>query len=484
MPELHDMSAHALRGLLDNRTISSRELTQAYLERIHALEPSLHAFITVAAEDALRMADEADRIIEAGQSLPWTGIPVALKDNLCTCGMPTTCGSRILDGFVPPYDAHVVERLRAQHAVFLGKLNMDEFAMGSSTENSAMGVTRNPWDTSRVPGGSSGGSAAAVAAGMCAAALGSDTGGSIRQPASYCGVVGMKPTYGRVSRYGLVAYASSLDQIGPVTRSVQDCAAMLRALCGKDQRDSTSVDLPADDLDRLPSEALKGCRIGLPKEYFGAGVAEPVRQSVLDAARLMEAQGATLMDISLPCTDYGLACYYVLAPSEASSNLARYDGVKYGYRAAHSGGHTDLTEQSRAEGFGDEVKQRIMIGTYALSAGYYDAFYVKAQKVRTLIRQEFDRAFEAVDMLVTPTAPTTAFLIGQNADDPLAMKLNDVCTIPVNIAGLPAISAPCGLADGLPVGVQMIGRPWEERSLCAYALAYEQARGAFPAPPI
>lgn len=345
-----------------------------------------------------------------------------------------------------------------------------------------MGVTRNPWDTSRVPGGSSGGSAAAVAAGLCAAALGSDTGGSIRQPASYCGVVGMKPTYGRVSRYGLVAYASSLDQIGPVARSVQDCATLLRAICGKDRRDSTSVDLSSDDLDSLRSGALTGRRIGLPKEYFGAGISDAVRTSVMDAAKLMEAQGATLVDVSLPCTDYGLACYYVLAPSEASSNLARYDGVKYGCRADHSGGHTDLTEQTRAEGFGDEVKQRIMIGTYALSAGYYDAFYLKAQKVRTLIRREFDQAFEQVDMLVTPTAPTTAFPIGQNADDPLAMKLNDICTIPVNIAGLPAISVPCGLADGLPVGVQLIGRPWEERALCEYALAYEAARGAFPRP--
>lgn len=476
MSELHALTIHKARQLLDNGEISSRELTQAVLDRIKCVEPKVRAFITLTSELALQQAASADLRLQSKEGHDaLTGIPLALKDNLCTRGVLTTCASRILRNFVPPYDAHVVEQLKQRHSVFVGKTNLDEFAMGSSTENSGFFVTRNPWNLDCVPGGSSGGSAAAVAADMCLAALGSDTGGSIRQPAGLCGVVGMKPTYGRVSRSGLVAYASSLDQIGPITKDVTDCALLMNAICGKDPRDSTSVDLPVPNFTAALIPDVKGLRIGVPKEFFAQGVATEVAEAIYTAVRLLEGQGAIVEETSLPTVEYGLACYYILAPAEASSNLARYDGVKYGWRTQELAGHVGMVEKTRGEGFGAEVKQRIMIGTYALSAGYYDAYYLKAQQVRTLIRRDFNRAFEQYDVLVTPVSPTVAFRIGEKADDPLAMKLADVCTIPVNIAGLPALSLPCGFQDGLPIGMQIIGKPWDEETILRIAYTFEQA---------
>lgn len=476
MNGLHTLTIHEADNLLRKREISSRELTQAVLERTEAVEPRVRAYITLTPDLAMQQAEEADRLLQADDGMDaLSGIPIALKDNLCTRGVLTTCASEILQNFVPPFDAHVVEQLRRRRAVFTGKTNMDEFAMGSSTENSAFFVTRNPWNLDCVPGGSSGGSAAAVAADMCIAALGSDTGGSIRQPAALCGVVGMKPTYGRVSRYGLVAYASSLDQIGPITKDVTDCAILLNAICGKDRRDSTSVEVPVPDFTAALVPDVTGLRIGVPKEFFAQGVASEVAEAVYQAVCLLESLGATAEETSLPYIEYGLACYYILAPAEASSNLARYDGVKYGWRTQELAGHIDMVEKTRGEGFGAEVKQRIMIGTYALSAGYYDAYYLKAQQVRTLIRRDFDRAFEQYDVLVTPTSPTVAFRIGEKAGDPLAMKLADVCTIPVNIAGLPALAMPCGFHDGLPIGLQIIGKPWDEETVLRVAYTFEQA---------
>jgi aspartyl-tRNA(Asn)/glutamyl-tRNA(Gln) amidotransferase subunit A len=472
--ELVRLTAVEARALLDRREISALELLEAHLAQIERLEPTLHAFITVAPELARRQARAADDRLARGEGDLLTGIPVALKDVLCTVDAPTTAGSRILQGFRSPYDATVVARLRAQDAVFVGKANTDEFAMGSSTENSAYGPTRNPWDPDRVPGGSSGGSAAAVAAGEAMVALGSDTGGSIRQPAGFCGIVGLKPTYGRVSRYGLVAFASSLDQIGPFGRTVADVAMLLQVIAGHDPADSTSVPLPVPDYRAALTGDIRGLRIGIPVEYRVPGMDQAVERVIEDALALLQELGAELVPVSLPHTEYALATYYIIAPSEASANLARYDGVKYGLSLP---GETLLERylRTRGEGFGPEVKRRIMLGTYALSAGYYDAYYVKAQKVRTLIKRDFDEAFARVDVIAAPTSPTVAFRLGERTADPLQMYLSDVFTIPANMAGLPAIAVPCGFAHALPVSLQFMGRPFDEPTLLRVAHAYEQA---------
>lgn len=460
--------------MLNGGQTSAREVTEAALQRIATLEPQIQAFLTVSEKEALEQADAIDAKRKSGEPLGLlAGIPIALKDNMCTKGIKTTAGSKILHDFVPPYDATVVARLKEAGAVIIGKANLDEYAMGSSTENSGFHTTRNPWNTECVPGGSSGGSVAAVCAGMVPIALGSDTGGSIRQPAALCGIVGMKPTYGRVSRYGLIAYASSLDQIGPIGKTVADCALQLQVIAGHDPMDSTSADVPVPNFSNYP-DTIKGLRIGIPKEYFGSGIQPEIAETVQKAIQKLSELGAELDECSLPYTEYALAAYYILAPAECSSNLARFDGVKYGHRAVDPTGHIGLTEKSRAEGFGAEVKQRIMIGTYALSAGYYDAYYKRAQQVRTLIREDFNRAFERFDLLLTPTTPSTAFRIGEKAD-PLEMKLADVCTLPVNMAGLPALSQPCGFVEGLPVGLQFIARPFQEQTLFQAAAAYEQA---------
>jgi aspartyl-tRNA(Asn)/glutamyl-tRNA(Gln) amidotransferase subunit A len=474
---LHGLTIHEAHARLKARRISARELYQSVESRIATVEPDLHAYLSLTRDLARQQADEADRRFRSGEGItPLTGIPIALKDNLCAADVKTTCASKILETFVPPYDATVVSRLRAAGAVFTGKTNMDEFAMGSSTENSAFGATKNPWGRDRIPGGSSGGSAAAVAADECLAALGSDTGGSIRQPAACCGVVGLKPTYGRVSRYGLVAFASSLDQIGPFAKDVEDCALLLNAIAGHDPRDSTSADVPRPDYTADLRTGVRGLRVGVPKEYFVPGMDRAVEESVRTAVRVLEREGAGVEEVSLPHTEYAVAVYYLLATAEASSNLARYDGVKYGYRTKSPTNLMDLYFRSRAEGFGPEVKRRIMLGTYALSSGYYEAYYAKAQRVRTLIKRDFDRAFERVDVIVTPTAPTPAFRIGEKTQDPLQMYLSDIFTISVNLAGVPAVSLPCGFSpDGLPIGLQMIGRPFAESTILRAAAAYERA---------
>ena len=474
--QLTELSIAQARALLGRGEISSVELTRAYLDRIAAIDPRLHSYIPVCADSALQQAAAADQRWAAGNAAPLTGIPLALKDIFVTEGVRTTCASKILDDFVPPYDGTAVARLKAQDAVLLGKLNMDEFAMGSSNENSAAGPCRNPWDTDRVPGGSSGGSAAALAAGLAAGTLGTDTGGSIRQPASFCGVTGMKPTYGRVSRYGVIAYASSLDQVGPLTRSAEDCALLLGAIAGFDPKDSTSVEIPVPDYTAALGGDIRGLRIGLPQEYFIDGLDPEVRAAVDAAIAQLQDLGATLVPVSLPHTDYAVACYYLIATAEASSNLARYDGVRFGLRVDNGGGLSEMYRQSRAAGFGAEVKRRIMLGTYALSSGYYDAYYLKAQKVRTLIRQDFLRAAEQTDLLLTPVAPTTAFRLGEKTDDPLQMYLSDIFTIPVNLAGTCALALPCGFSgSGLPIGLQLIGRPFDESTLLRVGHAYQQA---------
>ncbi|PLY02166.1 MAG: Asp-tRNA(Asn)/Glu-tRNA(Gln) amidotransferase GatCAB subunit A [Desulfuromonas sp.] len=474
--QLTELGIAALQEKLRSKEISSVELTRAYLERIDVTDKEINAYITVTEADALTAATEADRQIAAGTIEPLTGIPVALKDIFLVDGMRTTCASKIIDNFVAPYTSTAVANLKKNGAVILGKLNMDEFAMGSSNENSAVGPARNPWDTSKVTGGSSGGSAAAVAAHQAAATLGTDTGGSIRQPASHCGVVGLKPTYGRVSRYGVIAFASSLDQVGAFARNVTDCATMLGAIAGHDPLDSTSIDRPVPDYRAELSGDLKGVRIGLPKEYFIDGLDADVKAATETAIKTYRDLGAEIIDVSLPHTDYAVACYYLVATAEASSNLARYDGIRYGARVDNGGGLIELYRQTRAAGFGDEVKRRIMLGTYALSSGYYDAYYLKAQKVRTLIRQDFLDAFEKVDTILTPVAPTPAFGIGEKVDDPLQMYLSDIFTIPANLAGTCAMSLPCGFSrQGLPIGLQLIGQPFAEEQILRTAYAFEQA---------
>ena len=484
MTDLYSLTAHEAHRLIGRGEVTSSELTRSCLDRIDAVEDLVKAFVTVTAEDAMaraRSIDAGDAGPRPGASSPLSGIPMQLKDVLCTRGVRTTCSSRMLEEFVPAYDATAAARLYAGGAVLLGKGNMDEFAMGSSTESSAFHATGNPWSLSRAPGGSSGGSAAAVAAGETIYALGSDTGGSIRQPASLCGVVGMRPTYGLVSRFGLVAFASSLDQVGPITKDVTDCATVLGAIAGHDPRDSTSAPGQAVDYARALTGQVVGedgrspLRIGIPKEYFTDRTEPGVRDAVHKATSVLEGLGARLEEVSLPTTRHALACYYVLALSECSDNLARYDGVKFGY--SHQTGEDvwDAMEKTRQYGFGAEVKRRIMLGAYALSAGYHDAYYVKAQKVRTLIRRELDSAFRRVDLLATPTSPSVAFRLGERTDDPLQMYLSDVCTVPASVAGLPAISVPCGFSEGLPVGLQLIGPPMAEATLLRTAHAYEQA---------
>ncbi len=477
--ELLELPYHELRPRL-GRDLSVQEVVEAYLAAIACTDGVVQAYLTVTADLAREQARRWDERIRQGEELPpLVGFPVALKDNLCTRGVRTTCGSRILENFVPPYDATAVRRLVEAGAVILGKTNLDEFAMGSSTEHSAFFPTRNPWDPDYVPGGSSGGSAAAVAARTALGALGSDTGGSVRLPAALCGVVGLKPTYGRVSRYGLVAYASSLDQIGPIARDVTDCALLLRAIAGKDPLDTTSVDLPVPDYAASLRPGVKGLRIGLPKEAFGEGLHPAVREAVLGAVRVLEGEGASVEEVQLPTLEYALPAYYLIACAEVSSNLARYDGVAYGYRSPHATDLYTLYARTRAEGFGPEAKRRIMLGTFALSAGYYEGFYRKAQQVRTLVRRDFERCFARVDLVATPVCPTPGFRLGERLLDPLQMYLVDIYTLPVNLAGLPAISVPCGLWEGLPLAFQLIGRPFDEGTVLRAAYTYEQARGGF-----
>ncbi|MDM7998455.1 MAG: Asp-tRNA(Asn)/Glu-tRNA(Gln) amidotransferase subunit GatA [Dehalococcoidia bacterium] len=474
--DLFRLTVHEAADLLRRREVSSLELTQAALNRISSVESKVRAFVTVCEDLALEQAKAADQRLKDGVATPLTGIPALIKDNMCTDGVRTTCSSRMLENFVPPYDATVVEMLKAAGMVMLGKANMDEFAMGSSNEHSAFFPTRNPWDLGRVPGGSSGGSAVAVASDECFYSLGSDTGGSIRQPAGFCSVVGLKPTYGRVSRFGLIAFASSLDQIGPFTKDVTDCALVMNAISGYDPRDSTSLPQPVPDYTKSLVPDIKGLRLGVPREYFVAGM-QPGVKDIMDAAlaKLQELGVEIDLDVSLPHTPYALAVYYIIAPSEASANLARYDGVKYGFSVKDASSMWDAMEKTKQHGFGPEVKRRIMLGTYALSSGYYDAYYLKAQKVRTLIRREFDRAFEKYDALVTATSPTVPFKIGEKMDDPMQMYLSDICTLPMNVAGIPGISVPAGFVDGLPVGLQIVGKPLSEETLLRVAYAFEQS---------
>ncbi|MBI4843952.1 MAG: Asp-tRNA(Asn)/Glu-tRNA(Gln) amidotransferase subunit GatA [Nitrospirae bacterium] len=473
--ELHSLTIEEARNAMQKGELSPVELADAFIKRIEAVEKKIRAYVTVTKEGAETMAKEAEDAMKKGAESPIAGIALAVKDNICTQGVKTTCSSKILGNFIPPYESTATKKLRDTGYVLIGKTNLDEFAMGSSTENSAFGHTRNPWDITRVPGGSSGGSAAAVAADMCIAALGSDTGGSIRQPASFCGVVGLKPTYGRVSRYGLVAFASSLDQIGPITKNVKDSAILLNVISGHDPKDSTSASVAVPDFTTPLGQDIKGMKIGIPKEYFIEGIEKEVGESVKAAVKQLESLGAIPVEISLPHTGYAVAVYYILATSEASSNLARYDGVKYGLRAEGED-LLDMYMRTRAAGFGAEVKRRILLGTYALSSGYYDAYYRKAQQVRTLIKEDFDRAFEIADAIATPTTPTPAFKAGEKTDDPLQMYLADIFTISANLAGVPGISIPCGFtSQNLPVGLQIIGKHFDEESVLKIAYAYEQS---------
>jgi aspartyl-tRNA(Asn)/glutamyl-tRNA(Gln) amidotransferase subunit A len=475
--KLHELTIQQAHRLLKNREISSAELTRAVLDRINAVENKVDAYLTVSEATAMEQATRADEAISSGQCSPLCGIPLGIKDLMCTRNLRTTCASRILENFIPPYDATVIEKLKQAGAVIVGKLNLDEFAMGSSTENSGFKITRNPWNLKCIPGGSSGGAAAAVAADMCLGALGSDTGGSIRQPASHCGVVGMKPTYGRVSRFGLVAFASSLDQIGPLSKTVTDCAFLMNAICGYDKSDSTSVPMEVPDFTAALNGGLKGVTVGIPKEYSGTEGLDPeVLASVGSAVGVIEELGAKRVDVSLPHTEYAVAVYYVIAPSEASSNLARYDGVKYGLRNNDNTGLMNMYRSTRSKGFGPEVQRRIIIGTYCLSAGYYDAYYGKASQVRTLIVEDFKKAFETCDVILCPVAPTPAFKIGEKIDDPLQMYLSDIFTISANLAGIPGMSVPCGFSsDGLPIGLQLLGKHFNEEILLKVAYAFEQA---------
>src|SRR5665213_455276 len=474
--ELYQKTIHEIAADLKAKKVSSVELTKATMTHLKAVEPKVQSFITITEEVALAQAAEADKRIASGNNLtPLTGVPLGIKDLLCTKGVQTTCASKMLEGFKPPYNATVVERLNAAGAIMVGKTNMDEFAMGSSTETSYYQKTKNPWNLSCVPGGSSGGSASCVSADQAFGSLGSDTGGSIRQPAALCGIVGLKPTYGRVSRYGLIAFASSLDQIGPMTKDVEDCALMMNVIAGHDERDSTSANVAVPDYTVEMKKSIKGLKIGIPKEFFPVGMNPEVTAATKKAIDQLKSLGAEVHEISLPHSPYSLAAYYVLAPSEASSNLARYDGVRYGLRVPGEN-IVEMYSKTRAAGFGPEVKRRIMLGTYALSSGYYDAYYLKALKVRRLIKQDYDQAFEKVDVIVTPTVPNPAFKFGEKTDNPLTMYLEDIFTISINIAGVPALSLPCGLSKtDLPIGLQIIGKPFDEATLLKAAYAYEQS---------
>ncbi|ADL13545.1 Asp-tRNA(Asn)/Glu-tRNA(Gln) amidotransferase subunit GatA [Acetohalobium arabaticum] len=474
--KLYELTAHELNERLIAGEVSAQEIVESVYQRIDEVEDDVQSYITLTKDEALKQAKEVDEKLANGEEVnSLAGIPVAIKDNMCTKGVKTTCASNILHNFEPPYNATVVDKLNEVDTVMTGKTNLDEFAMGSSTENSGFFTTKNPWDLDYVPGGSSGGSAAAVAAGEAVISLGSDTGGSIRQPASLCGVVGMKPTYGFVSRYGLVAFASSLDQIGPFSRDVTDCALALNCLCGHDPQDSTSVEREVPDFTESLVDDVSDMKIGVPKEYFGEGIDGEVEEAVQSAIDKLEELGATCEEVSLPHTEYALPAYYLIAPAEASSNLARYDGVRYGYRNEEADGLVDMFKLTRSEGFGDEVQRRIMLGTYALSSGYYDAYYLKAQKVRTLIKQDFEEAFADYDVLISPTSPTTAFKIGEKSDDPLQMYMSDLCTIPANLAGLPGVSIPCGFdSAGLPIGLQILGDHFAEEKLIQVAYTFEQ----------
>lgn len=473
--DLYKLTAHELHDKLVKKEISSVELTENVYSRIDEVEDKVQAYVTLDKENALAQAAKVDAKIAAGEEIaPLAGIPGAIKDNICTKGLLTTCSSKMLANVVPIYDAHVISNLRADDAIFTGKTNMDEFAMGSTTESSYFHKTYNPWNLERVPGGSSGGSAAAIAAGEAIWSLGSDTGGSIRQPASFNGCVGIKPTYGRVSRYGCVAFASSLDQIGPITRDVTDAATVLNCICGKDEHDSTSLPVDVPDFTKALRADVKGLRIGLPKEYYGEGVDAKVKAEIEKAVKKYEELGAEIVDVSLPHTEYAVITYYIIAPAEASANLARYDGVRYGFRAANATSAPEMTRLSRTEGFGPEVRRRIMLGTYVLSSGYYDAYYKKAMQVRTLIRRDFNEAFEKCDVLLTPTSPVVAYPVDGKMD-PLSIYMLDVTTIPVNMAGLPGISIPCGFADGMPVGMQLIGKVLDEETVLRAAYTFEQA---------
>ena len=476
--KLFEQPAHVLHDMLVNKEITSLELTQAVLARIDEVEGDVQAYLTITREEALAQAKAVDEKIAKGEEIAFLeGIPGAIKDNICTKGIKTTCASKILQKFVPPYDATVMQKLEAQNPVVLGKTNLDEFAMGGSTENSAYHPTCNPWNTDCVPGGSSGGSAAAVAAGTAVWALGSDTGGSIRQPASFCGVVGMKPTYGRVSRYGLVAYASSLDQIGPITKDVTDCAYILNIIAGRDEMDSTSLDVQVPDFTKALVQDVKGLKIGLPKEYFVKGLDPEVEAAVKNGVKELEKLGAEVVEISLPNTDYAISTYYLIAPAEAATNLARYDGVSYGERAEDAADLVEMMTKTRTQYLGEEVKRRIMIGNYALSAGYYDAYYLKALKVRRLVKEDYDKAFKDVDVIICPAAPSVAYKIGEKISNPLEMYLQDACTVPLNLAGLPGISVPCGYnKDKMPIGMQIIGKALDEETILRVAYTYEQSQ--------
>ena len=474
--ELYQLTAHELGDLLKNKKVSAVDITKSYLDRIEKVESKVDSYLTICQEEALNKAEEVQKRIDSGEAAsPLAGIPMAIKDNICTQGVKTTCASKMLHNFVPPYNATVMNKLERNDTIMLGKLNMDEFAMGGSTENSHFKQTKNPWDIERVPGGSSGGAAAAVAANEAVFTLGSDTGGSIRQPASFCGVVGMKPTYGSVSRFGLVAFASSLDQIGPLTKDVTDCALVLNAITGYDSLDTTSSNVEYPDYTKALVNNIKGMKIGIPKEYIGQGLNEDVKASTLKAIETLKELGAECEEFSLPITEYAIPAYYLIACAEASSNLARYDGIKYGYRAEKYTDLLDLYRQTRSEAFGPEVKRRIMLGTYALSSGYYDAYYKKALQVRTLIKNGFDQAFEKYDLVLGPTAPTTAYKIGEKVDDPLEMYLGDIYTVSVNIAGLPGLVVPCGYdSSNLPIGLQLIGKAFDESTLLRVGYTFEQ----------
>lgn len=474
--ELYELTVHELRDKLAKKEITSEDITKSYIKRIEDKEPDVKAFVNTTLEEALKNAQEVDKKKQEGKTVSeLAGIPIGIKDNICTKGVKTTCSSKMLENFVSPYDATVMEKINSEDLVMLGKLNMDEFAMGASTEYSYFKKTSNPWDLKRVPGGSSGGSAAAVAADMVPWALGSDTGGSVRQPSAFCGTVGLKPTYGLVSRYGLVAFASSLDQIGPITKDVEDNAILLNIIAGHDKRDSTSANIEKKDYTKALVNDVKGLKIGIPKEYFGEGINPEVKDAVMAVAKKYEEMGATVEECSISVTDYALATYYILACAEASSNLGRFDGIRYGYRTENFTNLRDIYRNSRSEGFGSEVKRRIILGTYVLSSGYYDAYYKKALKVRTVVRQAFKDLFEKYDVLLTPTSPTVAFDIGTRSNNPLEMYLADICTVSINIGGVPAISVPCGLdSQGMPIGFQLIGNHFDEETLYRTAYTYEQ----------